>query len=120
MEVKSIHFEGNQTFSDGALRNLISTKETPAGMWTFLFKHIGENFPGAAEPKYFDNDIFNEDVQLIKQHYNNNGFFHTIVNGSYVLDSSSKKLMLNSRLLKTNHQILTRFFINIQIGYRTL
>ncbi len=90
-EVSDISFQGNRSFSDGDLRDLLATKTTPAGVWTWIYKNLGESFPGASEPKYFDAELFAEDVATLRQFYQNNGFFHVAVNGSYAIDSARKR-----------------------------
>lgn len=93
LEVASIRFDGNTSFSTGTLKNLINTKESPAGFWTFIFKYISEAI--GSEPKYFDHDIFLEDIEAVKQYYFNTGFFEATVKGEYEIDSAARKARMN-------------------------
>ena len=50
IELSSINFEGNTTFSDADLKAVIQSKENPFWMWRFLnsFTFLG------SPPNYFD------------------------------------------------------------------
>ena len=92
IEVASITFHGNEQFSQSALLNIITTKTSPAGFWTFVYKHVLEAF--GSEPKYFDSEIFQQDVEIVRQFYYNNGYFKAAVQSDAVIDSSSGTVAL--------------------------
>lgn len=83
LQVADVVFEGNGTFSDATLRTLIGTQSTPSGFSVWIYENLGARFPLAQEPRYFDYQIFQDDIALLRQYYTNNGFFSSAVNGSY-------------------------------------
>lgn len=78
-----MRFEGNTNYDDSYLLGLIRTQPTPAAGWVWLYQTIGPRFPLAQEPQYFDFQVFEEDIRLLRQHYVNNGFFLSSVDGSF-------------------------------------
>ena len=83
LQVEDVEFEGNATFSDATLRSLLGTQPTASGFSVWIYENLGARFPLAQEPRYFDFQIFQDDISLLRQHYKNNGFFSSAVNGSY-------------------------------------
>jgi len=65
LKVDKIRFIGNEKVKDGKLRKLMETKQT--GLFTFiigLFTDAGK----------FKSDVFEEDLQKIKEHYRSKGY----------------------------------------------
>lgn len=87
-ELASIEFEGNNSFSESALKSILASKETPWWFWKFLnsFTSFGE------EPEYFDTSKVSIDKLAIISFYNANGFFLTKVEHSFEVDSQSVKI----------------------------
>ncbi len=50
-----------------------------------LFRAFGSRFPLAGEPQYFDVQSFRDDIEFLRLHYRNNGFFLATVDGDYSL-----------------------------------
>ncbi len=73
--VHSISFGGNKSFSDGELRDVMLTKESPAAFYRFTYKivHVG------GPPVYLDPLVLKADSQRVCQFYRNNGFFDASV-----------------------------------------
>jgi outer membrane protein assembly factor BamA len=92
VEVERIRIEGNATFGDGALLLLLNTQETPAGFFVWMYENVGTRFPFAREPRYFDYQDFQDDIQILRQHYLNNGFFSATVEGEYERTEGGRKV----------------------------
>ncbi|MGA3243832.1 MAG: BamA/TamA family outer membrane protein [Bacteroidota bacterium] len=72
LEVSKIRFEGNETFHDDALLEVMQTKESPAGFWKFMYK-ISEKL--GDKPEYFDRLRFEQDYARLQAFYRDQGFF---------------------------------------------
>ncbi len=86
IELSSINFVGNATFSDADLKAVIQSKENPFWMWRFLnsFTFLG------SPPNYFDSSSVSIDVISLKSFYAVNGFFKAEINYSFVIDTVGK------------------------------
>lgn len=83
IEVADVRFEGNAFSDDGDLLALIRTQSSPWWLTAGLYSTFGARFPFAQEPQYFDGQIFDDDVNVLRQHYKNNGFFSATVDGRW-------------------------------------
>ncbi len=72
LEVSKIRFEGNETFHDDALLEVMQTKESPAGFWKFMYK-ISEKL--GDKPEFFDRLLFEQDYARLQAFYKDQGFF---------------------------------------------
>jgi outer membrane protein insertion porin family len=86
IELSSITFIGNETFSNGDLAAVIQSEETPMWLWTFLnsFTFLGSS------PNYFDSSSISIDLISLKSFYSVNGFFKAEINYSFEIDTSAK------------------------------
>jgi outer membrane protein insertion porin family len=86
IELSSISFEGNETFSDADLKSVIQSEENPMWLWTFLnsFTFLG------SPPNYFDSTSVSVDIISLKSFYAVNGFFKAEINYSFVIDTLGK------------------------------
>jgi len=86
IELSSITFEGNETFSDADLKAVIQSEENPMWLWTFLnsFTFLG------SPPNYFDSSAVSVDIISLKSFYAVNGFFKAEINYSFVIDTVGK------------------------------
>ena len=86
IELSSISFVGNETFSDADLRAVIQSEESPMWLWTFLnsFTFLG------SPPNYFDSSSISIDLISLKSFYAVNGFFKTEINYSFEIDTLGK------------------------------
>lgn len=81
VKISSIHFKGNETFSEGTLLSLISLKQS-----TWFTSN------------YFNLNDLREDLKLIKTFYNRNGYPDIRIDGynlSYNTDSSEVDVLIN-------------------------
>ena len=90
-ELQQINFTGNNYISSSQLRDVILSRETPWWFWKFLnsFSSFG------SEPVYFDSSNISVDRIALKSYYNANGFFETLVNYNYEVDTADKEVTLN-------------------------
>lgn len=70
--IKRISFEGNKAFSESELKGLISTKEE----WIFSF---------ITNRGVLDRDILTNDVAILSNHYNDNGYVENRVDEPVIL-----------------------------------
>ena len=86
IELSSISFVGNETFSDADLKAVIQSEESPMWFWTFLnsFTFLG------SPPNYFDSSSISIDLISLKSFYAVNGFFKTEINYSFEIDTLGK------------------------------
>lgn len=95
LEVDDIRFEGNETFRDDVLRDVIRTKETPAGFWKFLFK-ISEKL--GDKPEYFDPVLFGQDYARLRSFYLDQGFFGARIDTLVRINTEKKTIALSFRI----------------------
>jgi outer membrane protein insertion porin family len=89
-EIRSIKFNGNNTFSETLLSSIIENKESPMWLWVFLnsFTPFGE------ERVYFDSSKVIIDLQALNEFYKSNGFFNAAIQHEIIPDASSRKIEL--------------------------
>ncbi len=83
IELTSIEFSGNSTYSTSMLKDVVLSKETPSWFWKFLnsFSSLGK------EPSYFDSLLLHDDMNALKDFYNSNGFFEAHFSSSFKIDT---------------------------------
>ncbi len=86
-EISEIHFFGNETFGESALKEVIHLKESPSGFSKFMYRTFGEKL--GSKPEYFDSETFEDDMKRIRDFYQDNGFYDAEVTGEHTLDSSA-------------------------------
>jgi len=89
IRVGSIRFAGNSTYSNSEFLMLMETRKSPGAMAVWLHRTLGERFPGAHEARFFDVQVFENDLDLLRRHYKNNGFFEARVEGSFDIDDKA-------------------------------
>ena len=85
-ELQNIIFEGNDNIPSGELALVITSRETPNWFSKTLFSWFGLG----EGPMYFDSLNAAVDIQLLKNYYQDNGFFETEINYRYSLDTTSR------------------------------
>jgi outer membrane protein assembly factor BamA len=90
MELSSINFVGNESFTDSELKTIIQSEENPFWLWRFLnsFSFLG------SPPNYFDSTAISVDIISLKSFYAVNGFFKAEINYSFVVDTIKKSAEL--------------------------
>jgi outer membrane protein assembly complex protein YaeT len=92
-EVVNISFVGNEAKSEKELLDVISTKETPAGLWTFIYQNVSERI--GREPQYYDPALFSGDLVRLRQFYRDNGFFGATVDTTIDFDVGKLSVSLS-------------------------
>lgn len=84
-ELQNIIFEGNENIASGELSFVVTSRESPNWFSKTLY-----NWFGLGEgPMYFDSLNAAADVQLLKNYYQDQGFFQTKIGYRYELDTTS-------------------------------
>ena len=94
-EVDKIRFVGNETLRDDLLLAVIQTRETPMGIWKFLYK-ISEKL--GDKPELFDPLAFEADYERLKSFYQDQGFFGVAIDTNIVLHHGAKAVELTIRV----------------------
>jgi len=87
-EISTITFEGNKSFPNELLRELISTKESPGSVSQFLYRTLGEKL--GSKPEYFDADILTTDVHRLTEFYRAKGYYQADISYHNILDSTDQ------------------------------
>ena len=97
IELSSITFEGNESFSNTDLKEVIQSEENPMWLWRFLnsFSFLG------SPPNYFDSTSISVDIISLKSFYAVNGFFKAEISGSFIIDTVGKSAEL-TYIIKEN------------------
>ena len=80
--VKKINFQGNKVFRDSKLRNIIKTEE--GRFWKFI-----------TSDKYLDERKIKNDENLLKNYYQNKGYYNVKIKSSYVKNINNEFFELN-------------------------
>ena len=83
IELTDIEFTGNDYFTSAELRNIITSKESPA--WYSKLLNI---FSSSDETSYFDSLNIPADISLIRSIYFSNGFFKARVDAKYSIEKN--------------------------------
>jgi outer membrane protein insertion porin family len=89
-EVKKIEFEGNETLSDKTLLSVMTTKESPGTISSFLYEHVSERLGSKRE--YFNPAGFDVDLANLKTLYNDNGFFSAQIDTGLTYDETDRSV----------------------------
>ena len=89
-EIKSVEFEGNEALNDKTLRSVITMKESPGKISTFLFEHFSERLGSKRE--YLDPSTFGPDLANLKALYSDQGFFSATIDTTLKFDSERRNV----------------------------
>jgi outer membrane protein insertion porin family len=92
LQIDKIEFHGNATFDDGALKQVIQSKETPGGFSQFLYRTLGGKL--GSKPEYFDPVTFDTDIKRLQEYYEAEGFYHAIIKSASHLDTNNQRINL--------------------------
>jgi outer membrane protein assembly factor BamA len=91
LEIADLRFEGNETFREDVLLSVMTTKETPAGFWQFLYKissKLGD------KPEFFDPLAFDQDYARLRDFYQSQGFYKVRIDTSVMIHADRKTIEL--------------------------
>lgn len=108
VELNAIEFAGNSAYSSSALRDVISSKETPSWIWKFLnsFSSLGK------EPVYFDSLSLHDDVSALKEFYTANGFFKASFSSRFSIDTVKNTASVVFEINEHQPSLITAVKIN--------
>jgi outer membrane protein insertion porin family len=89
IEINSITISGNDFFDEKDILDIFNTRQTPGKISKFFYNIFGEKF--GSKPEYFLPDVFDADIDRLKQLYNDNGFFDVNISHKYLLNSDSTR-----------------------------
>ena len=95
IELSSINFIGNETFSDDDLKAVIQSEENPMWLWRFFYSTI--SFLGSP-PNYFDSTSISVDIISLKSYYSVNGFFDAEISSSFDIDTLARSAELTYKI----------------------
>ncbi|MBI3586310.1 MAG: BamA/TamA family outer membrane protein [Ignavibacteriales bacterium] len=95
LEVAKIRFEGNEELRDDALIATLQMRETPSGIWKFLYK-ISEKL--GDKPEYFDPIVFEADYIRLQAFYQDQGFFNCKIDTAIAVNLNNKSVELTFRI----------------------
>lgn len=103
LEVAKIRFEGNEELRDDALMATLQTRETPSGIWKFLYK-ISEKL--GDKPEYFDPIVFEADYIRLQAFYQDQGFFIYKIDTVIAVDLNNKNVELTFRIVEGKRSLI--------------
>ncbi|PIS45413.1 MAG: hypothetical protein COT22_05380 [Ignavibacteria bacterium CG08_land_8_20_14_0_20_37_9] len=95
IELTSIYFAGNSSYSSSMLKDVISSKETPGWFWQLL-NSISSSI--GKEPAYFDSLSLQDDITALEDFYKVNGFFKADFSYSFAIDTTQKEAIVSFQI----------------------
>jgi outer membrane protein assembly factor BamA len=122
-EINSLRFEGNESFGDGDLEDLILTRESP-GFFGSILHSISENL--GDDTQYFDPVVFEQDLGILSRHYEDHGFTGARLDTSFTFnpDDSSMDILVHvtegnrARVDTISYTGLDRVAPSVKIGIK--
>ncbi len=117
--IKKINFQGNKVFRDSKLRNVINSEE--GRFWKFI-----------TSDKYLDERKIKNDEFLLKQFFQNKGYYNVKIKSTYAKNinnkffeltfniDSGKKFFFNNIFLELNDNFEKSNFLNIRDKFNNL
>lgn len=106
-EVGRLRFEGNTTLSDDQLLSVMHTRETPGGLWKWIYHRMGEKeIMGGQKPEFFDPIAFSSDYHQLKRSYEDNGFFHVKIDTSIILQQEDEEVLIDISIAEGRRSLL--------------
>ncbi len=93
-EVERLRFEGNKALKDDQLLEVIRTRETPWGLWKWIYRRFNKEILGGQKPQYYDPVTFASDYFQVKRFYVDNGFFNAKIDTSVLLAPEKQEAYL--------------------------
>ena len=92
LEIGSIEFHGNESFSGGTLQDVLESHESPGWFSQFLYRTLGEKL--GSKPEYFDPETFDEDQGRLRSFYRSKAYFDAVVAGTSTIDTPAQRVNL--------------------------
>ncbi len=91
--VRQVRFEGNGTFSDGRLADVIETEKSPTKFSSWFNSRISGKI--GSPPVYFDYYTVSEDMNRLRHFYHDHGFFLVEVDTTVRVDVERRETELS-------------------------
>ncbi len=98
--VKKINFHGNKIFRDSKLRNIINTEE--GRFWKFI-----------TSDKYLDERKIKNDENLLKNYFQNKGYYNVKIKTSYAKNINNEFFELNFNIESGSKYYFNEIFLKI-------
>ncbi|MCX7984760.1 MAG: BamA/TamA family outer membrane protein [Bacteroidetes bacterium] len=95
-EIEKIVFVGNRFLPDEQLRSILTLRETPAGLWKFIYRNVSEAV--GQKPEFFDPVNFTSDYQRLKQFYERRGFFTATIDTTIDFDTDEMTVTITYKI----------------------
>lgn len=105
-EVGQLRFEGNETLNDDQLLNVINTRETPWGVWKWIYHVFDKEILGGQKPEYFDPITFSADFHQVKRFYQDNGFIHSQIDTSISVQPEKEIVLLTFSIKEARRSLI--------------
>ncbi|HVN47317.1 MAG TPA: BamA/TamA family outer membrane protein [Bacteroidota bacterium] len=100
-EVAQLKFEGNKQLSTDQLVSVIRTRQTPMGIWKWIYHRMGEKeYLGGQKPEYFDPIIFDSDLRQLRQYYQDHGFFHAAIDTNILMQPEDRSVAITIKIFE--------------------
>ncbi len=103
-EIREIRFSGNSAFSDGTLKDVLASKESPGCFSKFLYHVFGEKL--GSKPEFFDPALFDDDVKRLTDFYVENGYYNTHIDAHSSRDSSDNGVRLDFTIKENSRSLV--------------
>jgi outer membrane protein insertion porin family len=105
-EVGKLSFEGNNALKDDQLINVINTRETPWVLWKWIYNRFDKEILGGQKPEYYDAIKFASDYLQLKRFYKDNGFIHSEIDTSIIVNQEDGKVYLNFLIIEGRRSLI--------------
>jgi len=105
-EVAELRFKGNSSINTDQLLNVIQTRETPIALWKGIYNLFNKEIFGGQKPEYFDPITFTSDYIQLKRFYTDNGFIHSKIDTSILIDDKSNEVNLKFIINENRRSII--------------
>jgi outer membrane protein insertion porin family len=92
IEINKIEILGNIFFDESDLLGITNTRETPGKISKILYNIFGEKF--GSKPEYYSPEVFEADIDRMKQLYNDEGYFDVEISHVNVINLDSTRVDL--------------------------
>lgn len=109
IELTEIEFNGNKSFDDKELEDIIISKESPGWVSQFL-----DSFTSFGNPaNYFDSLNIRDDIAILNNFYKANGYFKTNITSTYSIEQNgSNEASLIFNIVEKNPSYLRNYNLN--------
>jgi outer membrane protein assembly factor BamA len=109
IELTEIEFNGNNSFDDKELEDIIISKESPGWVSQFL-----DSFTSFGNPaNYFDSLNIRDDIAILNNFYKANGYFKANITATYSIEKNgSNEASLIFNIVENNPSYLRNYNLN--------